>query len=511
MSETIAKKKPSGKKIALIAGGSVIALFIVAVIIISIIVSNLSRNLGLPVNVITPEVNDISSSVVTSGTISSADITTYTTSVSAAVKDIYVRPGQPVSAGDTILTFDVSDLEDQYNQASLSARSTQLSNQSTVEASNKTSSDLAQAKKNVESLKAQITTLENEISALQNSTAGDEYGNDLATEIAEKRTRLSMVLDEIQTIISTNPEGADLTVNPDYITKCAERDTLNSSISNLESILNSMPDANSTIASIINMKAGELASLQSQLASQEALVDSAEAGVLTPTQREQLNITNQLSSLQVEAAATLLEEGKAGIVADKDGIITSMDIIKGSATAPGIQLFTIADSSSLKVTVPLSKKDLETVTLGQSATVMILEREYQGEVTYISRMATTGANGSTTIEAEVTIKNPDDAIILGLDAKVVIHTGSAEDVLTIPNLAVNVDTVGKFVYAVEDNIIVKKYVTTGISDVEFSEILDGIDMDTMIIADVTPNIAEGMSATPILPTADSTDNMMNTR
>ncbi|MDE7368072.1 MAG: biotin/lipoyl-binding protein, partial [Lachnospiraceae bacterium] len=160
MSEPITKKKTSGKKLALIIIPSILVLLIIAIVIIGSIIGKALMNVGLPVNVVKPEVNDISASVVTSGTISSANITAYTTSVSATVKDIYIRPGQPISAGDTILTFDTTDLENQYNQASLNARSTQLSSQSTVEASNKTSSDLEQAKANVTSLKAKITALE---------------------------------------------------------------------------------------------------------------------------------------------------------------------------------------------------------------------------------------------------------------------------------------------------------------------------------------------------------------
>lgn len=509
MSEPIIKKKVSGKKLALIIIPAIVILLIIVIVIIGSILGNAMMNAGMPVNVVNPETNDISSSVITSGTISSANITTYTASVSAAVKDIYIRPGQPIQAGDTILTFDTTDLEDQYNQASLNARSTQLSNQSTVEASNKTSSALEQAKAKAAALKTQITALENEITSLQENTSTDESGMELAAAIAEKRNRLSVVLDEIQTMIDTNPEGTDLTANPDYITKCAERDTLNSSISNLSSILSSMPDDNDTIAAILNAKSAELATLQGELASQEALVESAQNSILTATQREQLNITNQLSSMQVEAAATSLEEGKAGIIAEQDGIITSVDITKGSTSAPGLPLFTIADSNSLKVTVPLSKKDLETVALGQSADITILDREYKGEVTYISRMATVGANGATTIEAEVTIQNPDDAIVLGLDAKVIIHTASATDVLTVPNLAVNVDTTGKFVYAVENDVVVKKHVTTGISDINYSEIVEGIDADTLVITDINPSITEGLPVVPILPVSDATDGEIN--
>lgn len=515
MSETTGKKKTSGKKIALIAGGAVLAFIIILIIVISILFKNFTGNTGVPVNVMTPVIKDLNSSIVTSGTVSSADITTYTTSVSAAVKDIHIRPGQPVSAGDPILTFDTTSLEEQYNQASLNARSTQLTNQSTIEASNKTSSDLEQAKANVTSLKARITTLENEIATLQSNTSVDESTMDFTSAIAEKRNRLSLVLEEIQTMIDNNPEGTDLTKEVDYITKCAERDTLTSAISNLEAISNSIPTETDSIANILTAKSNELANLQSQLATQESLVESAKAGILTATQREQLNITNQLSSLQVEAAATSLEEGKAGIVADRDGIITSVDITRGASTAPGIPLFTIADSNSLKITVPLSKKDLETATLGQEATVTILEREYKGEVTYISRMATTGMNNTTTVEAEITILNPDEFIILGLDAKVVIHTASVHDVLTIPNLAVNADTEGKFVFVVEDNRIVKKHITTGVSDVTDCEILSGIDADAMVVTDITAMTTEqyknGIPVIPLSPDADVVNGTDNSR
>lgn len=499
MSENTTTKKKSNKKVIIIVVIAVVALLAIVIIAGGIAISKLASNFGTPVEVTQPEQNDISSSITTSGTISSGDITSYTTSVSATIDEIHIRAGQTVQKGDTLITFDTASLEDQYNQASLTARSNQLSNQATIEQSNQVSSDLAQAKKDADSLKSQIAALENEITQLQNSSTSEDPNLDLAVTIAEKRTRLAAVLDEIQVIIDNNPASTPLQSNPDYINKCSERDTLNASITNLENILNSMPTESNTIAEAISIKSSQLADLQSQLVQKQAQIDSAEAGILTSTQREQINISNQLANLQKEAAATSLEEGKAGIVADKNGIIMSVEAIKGYTTAPGMQLFTIASADSIKVTVPLSKKDMETVSLGQTATVILLGHEYDGEVTYISKIATATATGSTNIEAEITILNPDENIILGLDAKVIIHTASVEDVMTVPNLAINVDTEGTFVYAVEDNLVVKKYVETGVSDVDNCEILSGIDADTMVITNVTAMITEGLPVNPILP------------
>ena len=150
MSEQTVNKKSNKKRlpliIGLIAGGFLLLLIGVGIAGISYF----SKNIGLPVEVETPKINDISSSVTTSGIVTSAESTTYTTSVAAIVDEINIRPGQTVKAGDTIITFDISDLENQYDQASLNARSTELSNQTTIEASDKSSSQLAQAKQQSE-------------------------------------------------------------------------------------------------------------------------------------------------------------------------------------------------------------------------------------------------------------------------------------------------------------------------------------------------------------------------
>lgn len=508
MSEQVTQKKKSKKKLIFIIVGIVIAFLILCIVGINLLASKLTNMLP-KVDVANPVVGDISSSIQTSGTITSGDVTSYTTSVAAAVSEVNIKPGQSVKTGDTLLTFDTSTLEEQYNEAALTARSTQLSNQTTVETSNKTSSDLDKAKKNVTDLKAKISAVEADIKQLQEGGTGEDPNSNLMVALSEKRERLASVLDEIQTMIDANPDTTALATNQDYLNKCNERDTLTASVNNLEKIISIMPDSSSSLTDAITAKSSELADLQSQLAQQESLVTSAEAGILTSTQKEQLNISNQLSNLQVEAAATSLEEGKAGIVADRDGIVTSVEITKGASATPGIALFSIASTDNMKVTVPLSKKDLETVALGQSATITLLNHEYKGEVTYISKIATTSPSGATNIEAEVTILNPDENLVLGLDAKVVIHTASLTNILTIPNLAVNVDNTGSFVYAVENGLVVKKYITTGISDVTNCEVKDGIDESTVVITTITADITEGMPVLPQFPD-DSTGTDMKT-
>ncbi len=504
MSNTDVNKKKSGKKLVLIIILSTLAFLVVAGVIIGHSIKKATKNIGTQVDVVTPTTTDLSSSISTSGVVSSAEVTSYSTSVAAAVSEINIKPGQVVKKGDTILTFDTSTLETNYEQASLTASSTYTGNQVTVEASNKVSTDLTTAQNNVTTLKNKLATAEADLKKLQASYTTTPVVDENAVALETKRQELTVLLTEIQALIDANP-GVDISQNTDYISKTAKRDVLTTEITNLEALVGSTTSTTNPLDAAITAKANDVATLKADLATQESLVKSAQAGILTETQKKQLNITNELSSLQVTSAATALEKGKAGIVAEQNGIITSVDITKGSTTAPGMQLFTIANANDLKVTVSLSKHDLESVALGQKATITILGKEYEGEVTYISKMATTSAAGAISVAAEVTITNPDDAIVLGLDSKVIITTATVKDALVIPSLAINTDKEGSFVYLVKDNIITKQYVTTGISDIDNTEILKGLSKDDMIITDVSASTIEGTIVTPttIEPTTEA--------
>ena len=110
----------------------------------------------------------------------------------------------------------------------------------------------------------------------------------------------------------------------------------------------------------------------------------------------------------------------------------------------------------------------------------------------MSKIAQQGESGSAMVTVKVHIDNPDDSLILGLDAKVNIDLGTVEDVVTVPVSAVNSDTQGDFIYTVEDGIVVKKYVTTGLSSKEEMEIKSGIEEGEKIIITVDSSIMEGM-------------------
>ena len=65
----------------------------------------------------------------------------------------------------------------------------------------------------------------------------------------------------------------------------------------------------------------------------------------------------------------------------------------------------------------------------------------------------------------------------------------------VPFSAVNTDMDGSFVYAVENGIVVKKPVQTGISSAIDVEITEGLNEGDQILTEVNSEISEGMAVT----------------
>ena len=107
------------------------------------------------------------------------------------------------------------------------------------------------------------------------------------------------------------------------------------------------------------------------------------------------------------------------------------------------------------------------------------------------------AAGTASVGAEIRIDNPDEFIYLGIEAKVLIDTKEASKVLLLPVECVNADQEGEFVYTVENGVVVRKDVVTGISSNTYIEIREGLSEGEEVISNVVAGIAEGMPVTAV--------------
>lgn len=273
-----------------------------------------------------------------------------------------------------------------------------------------------------------------------------------------------------------------------------------------ESVTNNSSDTTvtadtSALEAELEKASNTLAELQSRLSSQQAVAESDPSAV-TAEEKEKMEITNNLSELDQMSAQELVEAAKKGIKADFNGVITKVSVVEGATTALGTELFTLQNTDKVDVNVNVSKYDYDKVKEGQSAEITLAGKTYEGEVTNISHIATQNEKGASLISADVRIKNPDEDIFFGVDAKVTIHAEEADDVVVLPAEVVNIGKTGSFCYVIENGVITKKDITTGISSDEYIEVLDGIQEGDEVIRDLG-SLEEGMQAEPVDASGDA--------
>ena len=294
-------------------------------------------------------------------------------------------------------------------------------------------------------------------------------------------------------------------VNSEIISDGNEADSIFSD--SAETVMNNGSDTTvtadtSALEAELEKASNTLAELQSRLSSQQAVAESDPSAV-TAEEKEKMEITNNLSELDQMSAQELVEAAKKGIKADFNGVITKVSVVEGATTALGTELFTLQNTDKINVNVNVSKYDYDKLKEGQSADITLAGKTYEGEVTSISRVATQNEKGASLISADVRIKNPDDDIFLGVDAKVTIHAEEADDVVVLPSEVVNIGKDGSFCYVIENGVITRRDITTGISSDDYVEVTEGIKEGDEVIRDLG-SLEEGMQAEATL--SESADN-----
>lgn len=324
-----------------------------------------------------------------------------------------------------------------------------------------------------------------------------DANEDALTQAEEKRSDAQIAYQDAKTAYedykAQKPEApvmSDFTGDSDFVSDGTSTDISASASSGTDDT--TVTADTTALENALEQASNDLAELQSKLSSQEAVAD-ADPGAVTEEEKEKMEITNNLSELDQMSAQELVEAAKKGIKADFNGVVTKVSVVEGATATQGTELFTLQNTDKVDVNVNISKYDYEKVKEGQSADITVAGKTYEGEVTSVSHIATQNEKGASLISADIRIKNPDEDIFLGVDAKVTIHAEEANDVVVLPSEVVNIGKEGSFCYVLENGIITRKDITTGISSDEYVEVLDGIKEGDEVIRDLG-SLEEGMQA-----------------
>ena len=471
----------------------IIAVIVIVLIVIRMVSCAFSGNAGVMVSTTGAFRGDIEESVSTSGKIVTEEKEVLFAPVSGRLNEINVAAGDAVKAGDVLMTYDMDQMEERLQEASLQQTKSNASYNSTMTENSKSTAKLNEANTNLAVLDQQLADYKSYLKDLQEklSTSQRETQRQLSEESYNLSRKATDLNSELQKGVSEE-RAAEINQELQSISSDQARNSYVQSIASSSDYVVNMQNEIASVQEHIT----ECENYKAQMQSQKG---TSESTILNGYQSQAYAADRDLAQLTYKEAEEQYYSAKKGIVADFDGIVTECTGVSGASVTEGAQLITLESSENVKVTFDASKSDVAKLAIGQKVDVTISGNKYEGEIAKINRMATLNASNTPMVGVEVHLTNPDDKIILGLDAKLTVHTNSAQNTLLIPVEAINADKNGDFLYVVENGMVVRRPITCGISSDEYTEVLEGITEEDQIIVNSLTGISleEGMAVTAV--------------
>lgn len=439
---------------------------------------------------------EVIGSVKESGNIDGDEEYTYYARVTAPVETLTIKVGDIVKAGDTLLTYDVSDYERSVSEAAISREQSEDEVKGKIDKSNEYSSKYNKAV-NDDNAYAILYAWQRESADSQEESQYSEdwdiqcEADNLERRIAEKKEKIAEKKTEYEELSADDQAGDEGKKISEDIAK------LNEDIAGIEKGLAGLPpsEMNPEEHARYNDTTNLMEDINRNWTQAKTDKKTYEEGILNKSQKEALEKQTELLKSREEAAQIELEKALAGVKADCHGVVTECVVKEGSIVTKGSPLFKIVDSEDMKVTVMISKYDIDEIKPGQRADIDVSGRKYTGKVSRINHVATSEDSDKNKVAVDVSIEEPDESLILGIEADVTIYTDDKIGVLCIPYSAFYSDAEGDYCYVIEDGVIAKKYVTAGIETADKVEILDGLKEGEAVITDAVTDDQVGDKAT----------------
>ena len=418
-------------------------------------------------------------------------------SASYRVKEVNVKVGDAVKAGDVLYTLDMTDVETQQSVAKQKLANTQAQNDLATKAANRdlSSAKAAQSQTAADSA-ASVKAANETVNKAQSALSAAEK------ELAEAKKQEQEAYDNLKKQAASAGESANTEEADDaddakavYEAAVERRKTAQESVQSAQDTLATanagLREANSTAKSNNRTAADDVAAKQDALANQK--------------------LTNQTSIADQQQEIKKNEEIlKHGVVrASTDGTVTEVNVQAGSVYA-GDRAVVIGDVSHLMVLVEVESSHVPDIKEGMTVeftTDATGEEILSGLVTFVSPVPTAGtettttnADGTTSVvpasepsssggkvthRVEVSLGDINERLRVGMKAKVNFILERIPDVLCVTTEAIQYDEDGSSYLMVQDPETEEKTkvpVETGMVSDTYTEIVSGeVNEDDIVV------------------------------
>ncbi|NLO37626.1 MAG: biotin/lipoyl-binding protein [Clostridiaceae bacterium] len=437
------------------------------------------------------------------------------------VETVAVKVGDQVRQGDTLITFDLSELEEQLEEA---RRLRQETEDAISQMTGELGDQAASAQKAMQNLQYQINKLSGNIagsfSALNNLTGLPPYTLSVdQAAIDELTVRLQAVdrdapdaAGQYEEILRSYGDTVRVVASDDYQKQLDKlRASLNGASSATTGLLSSV--ANPDLLTGLTATSGAAGMAQS---AQSLLSQAVQAELM---------------------AENALNNAVGEIVAEFDGLVAQVNAIPGTYTAPeaasslnGLDALSglsglggLASGSTTKVlvlydnvrpvaTYQANRYDASRLAVGMPVTYHQEGRDYYGEVSYKSRFATSvdpagsadslfggmgGVGGLTSepaLTVDMTVRGDDlSHLVLGFNIDAEVQTAFAQNVLLLPAEAMKRELGVYYVFVLEaDGRLRRQPISPGIQSDTHVEVKEGLAEGDRVVLGPANDLTDGI-------------------
>lgn len=485
------------KKKKLIIGISAVLVLAIAGTVFAVV---RNANKGVPVTLYTVGTGDVTSTLTATADLESGNHREYRVGTAATIKDVFVKVGDKVAKGTVLATFDTSSLDEQISSLGKQYNSAQASYNNSLKSQN-------QAKKELKALQKEISALEKSIQQKQSATTTKKANTTLPSISLPSG---DLTPEQIKAIV----DQMDL---PQEVKDALYKYLVSGSNADLSDLINKLPSAGVDYEKLAEMLGAGNSTMTDELKltalnMKKQLLETQASTTLTDAQKESMK-------LLVSSRDSLVKQKNelgAGWVAETDGVVSQVNVTPGSMTTLVQAGIVMEGTTDIKAVITLGKYDIPKVKIGQKARVKVVGGEYEGVVSFINPVASSSSSAgdllssvgdmaglgglgslggsSSGLRCEITIQNPGDDVVIGLDADVEIDTSTVSNVVTIPSEAMKMDKTGNycFIYDAEEKTVSVRQLTLGTSSDMVYEVKSGLKAGDKIVANPGTDVTDGV-------------------
>ena len=256
----------------------------------------------------------------------------------------------------------------------------------------------------------------------------------------------------------------------------SQASTLESNVKSMDSNISSAETSRATTADSIDFYEDNLKNAQTQYGIQtgQAYQDTAAA------------LANQIASTDLGIASARLQLENYVLTAPISGQIEQKNVDDYGMVSAGNPVYVISNKDTMTVTFYVSEMVRNQLVLGERVT---LERNGQTWTAAVTQTGQSVDARTGLFEIKAMVEGSD--LANGVTVKIYADTAKAVDALLIPYDAVYYQGEQAYVYCVENDILVKTPVETGLYDDDTVEITDGLTKDSVVVHTWSSQLADG--------------------